>query len=67
MIMGNTHIIFLHIQIEYLKCEFWEFESTQKDLWLFFLEKFEVGKGTVLLFLLYVIYNKFGVETNLFD
>ena len=34
--MGNTHMIFLHIQIEYLKCEIWEFESTQKDLWLIF-------------------------------
>ena len=34
--MGNNHIIFLHIQIEYLKCEFWEFESTQKHLWLIF-------------------------------
>ena len=36
MILGNDHVIFLHIQIEYLKCEFWEFESTQKDLWLIF-------------------------------
>ena len=36
MIMGNTHMIFLHIQIEYLKCEFWEFESTQNHLWLIF-------------------------------
>ena len=34
--MGNTHVIFLHIQIEYLKCEFWEVESPQKDLWLIF-------------------------------
>ena len=36
MIMGNTHVTFLHIQIEYLKCDFWEFESTQNHLWLIF-------------------------------
>ena len=42
--MGNTHIIFLHIQIEYLKCESWEFESTQKHLWLIFNKCLKLAK-----------------------
>ena len=42
--MWNNHIIFLHIQIEYLKCEFWEFESTQNHLWLIFNKCLKLGK-----------------------
>ena len=44
MIMGNTHIIFLHIQIEYLKCEFWEFESSQNKSWLIFNKCLKLAK-----------------------
>ena len=42
--MVNNNVIFLHIQIEYLKCEFWEFESTQKDLWLIFNKCLKLAK-----------------------
>ena len=42
--MWNNHIIFLHIQIEYLKCEFWEFESTQNHLWLIFNKCLKLAK-----------------------
>ena len=31
-----------------------------------FIKKFEVGKGTALLFLVYVIYNNVGVEFCIF-
>ena len=44
MIMGNNHVIFLPIQIEYLKCEFWEFESTQNHLWLIFNKCLKLAK-----------------------
>ena len=39
---------------------------SSKGFIVIFLEKFEVGKATVLLFLLQVFCNKAGVETILF-
>ena len=35
-----------------------------KSFMVDFIKKFEVGKGTVLLFLVYVFYNKAEVEAN---
>ena len=62
--MGNNYVIFLHIQIEYLKCKFWELKSPQNNLWFIFNKCLKLEKVTALLFLLYVICKDSEVETN---
>ena len=42
--MVNTYVIFLHIHIGHMKCDFWEFESTKNNLWFIFKKYLNLQK-----------------------